>query len=127
MGTRGTMTIKDEEGKVILSMYRQFDSYFDGHGREVVDFIKNGKLVNGFGMDAKFGDTFNGMGASILDKFGAFGIIFGVLIIIFGHLMNISLNIMSGAIHGLRLNFIEWYHYSFEGDGKLFDPLRLLK
>jgi len=31
---------------------------------------------------------------------------------------------MSGVIHGLRLNFIEWYHYSFEGDGKLFNPLK---
>lgn len=72
-------------------------------------------------------DTFNVMGISIIEKFGLFGIIFGVLIIIFGHIMNISLNIMSGAIHGLRLNFIEWYHYCFEGDGKLFDPLRLLK
>jgi len=34
---------------------------------------------------------------------------------------------MGGVIHGLRLNFIEWYHYSFDGDGKLFDPLKLLK
>lgn len=62
MGTRGTMVIKDEQGKVILSLYRQMDSYFDGHGREVVDFIKNGKLVNGFSFDAKFGEVFNGMG-----------------------------------------------------------------
>ncbi|MBN2478862.1 MAG: V-type ATP synthase subunit I [Parachlamydiales bacterium] len=64
--------------------------------------------------------TFNDIGSSM-------GLSFGFIIIIFGHLINITLNTMSGIIHGLRLNFIEWYHYSFEGDGKLFDPLRLLK
>lgn len=62
MSTRGTMVIKDNKGKVILSMYRQMDSYFYGHGREVVDFISKGKLVNGFSFDAKFGEVFNGMG-----------------------------------------------------------------
>lgn len=48
----------------------------------------------------------------------------GVLIIIFGHTVNIALSIMGGVIHGLRLNFIEWYHYSFDGGGKLLHPLR---
>ncbi len=65
-------------------------------------------------------NTFNSIAISM-------GIVFGFLIIIVGHVINIVLAIMSGTIHGLRLNFIEWYHYSFEGDGKLFDPLKLLK
>ncbi len=55
------------------------------------------------------------------------GVIVGVFIIIVGHSINILIGIMGGVIHGLRLNFIEWYHYCFEGDGKLFNPLRLLK
>ena len=55
------------------------------------------------------------------------GIIGGFFIIIIGHLCNITLSIMGGVIHGLRLNFIEWYHYCFEGDGRLFNPLRLRK
>jgi len=50
----------------------------------------------------------------------------GILILIFGHLVNIILSIMGGVIHGLRLNFIEWYHYSFEGGGKMYNPLRKL-
>lgn len=48
-----------------------------------------------------------------------------VLIILLGHLTNMVLNIMGGVIHGLRLNFIEWYHYSFEGGGKPFKPLKI--
>jgi V/A-type H+-transporting ATPase subunit I len=48
-------------------------------------------------------------------------------VIILGHGINISLGLMAGVIHGLRLNFIEWYHYSFEGGGRFFNPLKLLK
>ena len=55
------------------------------------------------------------------------GLFFGFFILLLGHTVNIGLGIMSGVIHGLRLNFLEWYHYSFEGGGKLFTPLRLLQ
>src|SRR5690606_36475467 len=64
--------------------------------------------------------TFNELGAK-------FGIVVGILIILVGHTVNVSLSIMSGVIHGLRLNFLEWYHYCWEGGGKLFNPLRLRK
>ncbi len=56
-----------------------------------------------------------------------FGLIIGIFLIIFGHLINISMSIMGGIIHGLRLNFLEWYNHCFEGGGKLFNPLRLFK
>lgn len=52
--------------------------------------------------------------------------VFGVLIQVFGHTVNIILGIMGGVIHGLRLNFLEWYHYCFEGGGKVFNPLKKL-
>jgi V/A-type H+-transporting ATPase subunit I len=55
------------------------------------------------------------------------GIVATILIIFLGHLNNIALCIMGGVIHGLRLNFLEWYHYSFDGGGRLFNPLRLRK
>jgi len=64
--------------------------------------------------------TFNDLGMKA-------GFIGGILIILIGHLTNLTLTVMSGAIHGLRLNFLEWYHYSFEGGGRLFDPLRIRK
>jgi V/A-type H+-transporting ATPase subunit I len=46
-------------------------------------------------------------------------------LLLFGHFLNILLAIMGGTIHGLRLNFLEWYRYSFYGGGKDFQPLRL--
>ncbi len=53
--------------------------------------------------------------------------ILAALLILVAHLVNIVLSTMGGVIHGLRLNFLEGYHYSFEGGGKLFQPLKLLK
>lgn len=63
---------------------------------------------------------FNDMGL----QYGFFGVLFITLI---GHFINLNLTVMSGVIHGLRLNFLEWYHYSFEGGGRLFNPLRIRK
>ncbi len=65
-------------------------------------------------------DTFNGIGQYI-------GLVAGIFATIVGHAVNILLGIMAGVIHGLRLNFLEWYHYSFDGNGKLFNPLKKIK
>lgn len=64
--------------------------------------------------------TFNEIGQDI-------GLLFGWIVILFGHSVNILLGLMAGVIHGLRLNFIEWYHYCFDGGGRLFNPLIRLK
>lgn len=55
------------------------------------------------------------------------GVIGSVFVIIFGHVINIGLSSMSATIHGLRLNFLEWYRYCFDGGGRLFNPLRIRK
>jgi V/A-type H+-transporting ATPase subunit I len=65
-------------------------------------------------------ETFNEMGLKL-------GLVGGFVVILLGHGVNMTLSVMAGVIHGLRLNFLEWYHYSFEGGGRLFNPLRLRK
>jgi len=65
--------------------------------------------------------TFNDLGPEIG------GAVFGPIIILLGHIVNITLGTMAGVIHGLRLNFLEWYHHCYEGGGNKFSPLRLLK
>ena len=68
MGTRSLTTFvetyKDNSGKKvkneIVTMYRQFDGYMEGHGKELADFLAGGKLVNGIGRGDKV--VFNGMG-----------------------------------------------------------------
>jgi V/A-type H+-transporting ATPase subunit I len=64
--------------------------------------------------------TFNEMAANA-------GVFFGFFILLLGHTVNMTMGIMGGVIHGLRLNFLEWYHYSFEGGGRLFHPLKFYK
>jgi len=64
--------------------------------------------------------TFNMMGAEA-------GVVFGAIIILLGNVVNLALAIMGGIIHGLRLNFLEWYHWSFEGGGRMLRPLKLMQ
>ena len=64
--------------------------------------------------------TFNAMSQEM-------NLVLGIILIIIGHTVTITINVMGGVIHGLRLNFLEWYHYCFEGGGKLLKPLALLK
>ncbi|BAE81102.1 V-type ATP synthase subunit I [Chlamydia felis Fe/C-56] len=64
------------------------------------------------------------VGTTIVQISNRFSPAIAFVIILFGHSVNILLSIMGGVIHGLRLNFIEWYHYSFDGGGKLLRPLR---
>jgi len=63
--------------------------------------------------------TFNEMGVSL-------GLALGFFVILIGHVINLAIGVMGGTIHGLRLNFIEWYHHSFDGGGRPFQPLKLL-
>ncbi|EPP34745.1 V-type ATPase subunit [Chlamydia ibidis] len=64
------------------------------------------------------------VGTTIVQISNNFSPFIAFLIIMFGHSVNIILSIMGGVIHGLRLNFIEWYHYSFDGGGRFLRPLR---
>lgn len=65
-------------------------------------------------------ETFNDIGSDV-------GLVVGFIIVLLGHGVNVLLGAQAGVIHGLRLNFIEWYHYSFEGGGVLFAPLKKLR
>ncbi len=65
---------------------------------------------------------------STLNEFASsMNIVLAALLLIVGHVINLGLCLMGGTIHGLRLNFLEWYHYSFEGGGKAFCPLKKIE
>jgi hypothetical protein len=49
MGTRCLTIVEDEDGKELVTLYRQFDGYPDGHGAELKSFLKGFKIVNGIG------------------------------------------------------------------------------
>lgn len=48
MGTR-SLTIMKDNGSEIAVMYRQYDGYPSGHGKELAEFLSGFEIVNGFG------------------------------------------------------------------------------
>jgi hypothetical protein len=51
MGTRSVTTIRDEEGRVLVSMYRQMDGSLSEHGKELYDWLTPITIVNGVPVD----------------------------------------------------------------------------
>jgi V/A-type H+-transporting ATPase subunit I len=68
--------------------------------------------------------TFNMLASMPYEKLPYVGFLPAVLILIIGHTINVLLAIMGGVVHGLRLNFLEWYRWCYEGDGLPFKPFR---
>jgi V/A-type H+-transporting ATPase subunit I len=68
--------------------------------------------------------TFNILGGAVADSIPVLGFVFAGVILLLGHVLNIGLAIMGGVIHGLRLNFLEWYRWCFEGDGLVYKPFQ---
>ena len=60
MGTRSLTIMFDENDKEIAVLYRQFDGYPSGHGKELCDFLTGFKVVNG--IDSTQGKVANGGG-----------------------------------------------------------------
>jgi hypothetical protein len=61
MGTRSLTYVYDNDDAAVVCMYRQFDGYVSGHGRDVIDFLQQFTMVNGI----RVGETrkvANGMG-----------------------------------------------------------------
>jgi len=61
MGTRSLTHIKNQSGQTLVTLYRQYDGYPDGHGQELADFLKGKTIVNGFSGEDKTRGNFNGM------------------------------------------------------------------
>ena len=50
MGTRSLTFVYDEDGRKIINMYRQYDGYPSGHGKDLAEFLEPITMVNGIGM-----------------------------------------------------------------------------
>lgn len=74
MGTRCLTTVWDNESKpeqAIITMYRQYDGYPSGHGKELADFLKSGKITNGipYGSEAHWFNGVHDIAAQIVAHF----------------------------------------------------------
>ena len=71
------------------------------------------------------GSTFNMMGGMVLGDNPTWQWVPFVLIIIFGHVLNIAMSCLGAFVHPLRLNFVEFFkNSSYEGAGSAFNPIK---
>jgi V/A-type H+-transporting ATPase subunit I len=69
---------------------------------------------------ARLASTFNDLAAQSWNSAGL-GVLLGIVILVVGHGLNLGLSIMSGVVHGLRLNCIEFFNWSLPEEGYLFN------
>jgi V/A-type H+-transporting ATPase subunit I len=51
------------------------------------------------------------------------GILVALLVIVIGHMANLVINTLGAFIHTMRLQFVEFFSYFFQGGGEAFQPL----
>ena len=64
--------------------------------------------------------TFNQLGTDIMGEGKGIALLLGLMVLVLGHGLNFILGIVSGVVHGLRLNVIELYNWSVFGEGVPF-------
>ena len=89
---------------------------------DVLSYIRLYALGLAGGM---LGNAFNIMGTMILDiPIPAVNWIFCIVILIFGHVLNLAMSCLGAFVHPLRLTFVEYFKNSgYEGTGKFYSPL----
>lgn len=70
--------------------------------------------------------TFNQIAAH-LNASSTYGWVLAFLVLLFGQTLNFVLCVMSGVIHGLRLNYIEFLKWSVKEEGYPYEPLKKME
>ena len=66
--------------------------------------------------------SFNNMGGGLM---GGFAAVFGILVIVIGHVLNLVMGILSVVVHGVRLNLLEFSGaLGMEWAGYKYEPFR---
>ena len=64
--------------------------------------------------------TCNNLAHQAAAAYPGIGLLLALLILLLGHVLNLALSLMSGVVHGLRLNFIEFYNWGLSEEGYPF-------
>lgn len=71
------------------------------------------------------GSTFNMMGGMVLGDNPTWQWLPFILIVLFGHVLNIAMSCLGAFVHPLRLNFVEFFkNSSYEGSGSAYNPIK---
>ena len=90
---------------------------------DVLSYIRLYALGLAGGM---LGAAFNQLGAQVLGDAPGIGSWVGfVLIVTFGHVLNLLMACLGAFVHPLRLSFVEYFkNAGYEGSGKLYQPFK---
>ncbi|MDD1767667.1 MAG: V-type ATP synthase subunit I [Methanomassiliicoccales archaeon] len=69
--------------------------------------------------------AFNSISIEMIAPGGGIMIALAILVFIVGHLMIFILAIISAGLHGIRLQYVEFFMKFFEGGGLKFNPLKI--
>ena len=90
---------------------------------DVLSYIRLYALGLAGGM---LGAAFNQLGAQVLGENPNVGTWIGfILIVTFGHVLNLLMACLGAFVHPLRLSFVEYFkNAGYEGSGKLYQPFK---
>ena len=90
---------------------------------DVLSYIRLYALGLAGGM---LGAAFNQLGMQVLGENPNVGTWIGfILIVTFGHVLNLLMACLGAFVHPLRLSFVEYFkHAGYEGSGKLYQPFK---
>ena len=88
---------------------------------DVLSYIRLYALGLAGGM---LGNAFNDLGLMVLGDGGLTWLPF-IIILIFGHVLNLAMSCLGAFVHPLRLTFVEYFkNAGYEGKGREYNPLR---
>jgi V/A-type H+-transporting ATPase subunit I len=119
LGLTGVLLFSSTEGSVWKRLLNGFTG-LTGISSAFSDALSYLRLFALGLASASLAETFNAMAGQAKDTLPGIGIFFALLIVLLGHTLNFVLAVAGGFIHGLRLNFIEFFRWSITDEGHPF-------
>ena len=71
--------------------------------------------------------TFNQIASQITKGIPGIGLLLAILVLLGGHALNLLLGVINGFVHGLRLNYIEFFNWTLSEEGYPFKAFRKME
>ena len=108
-------------GRSVVEAFKNFIAFFLGIANVFGDIMSYIRLWAVGLAGAAISSTVNAMAGPMLGHFVFF--VFGILLLVFGHSLNIVLNALSVLVHGVRLNTLEFSgHAGLTWAGNAYKP-----